>query len=808
MPTSGSADPKGEDFSTAILKQKHRPNRLIVDEVLNEDSSIVNLSQNKTEELQLFRGDTVVLRGRKQRQTVCIVLTDDSCGDERIRMNRVTRSNLRVRLGDVISIHACPDIKYGKKIHVLPIDDTIEGLTGSLFEVFLKPYFLEAYRPVHKGDIFLVRGNMRAVEFKVVETDPSPHCIVAPDTVIYCEGEPIKREDEEESLNDIGYDDIGGCRKQLAHIKEMVELPLRHPALFKAIGVKPPRGILLYGPAGTGKTLVARAVANETGAFFFLINGPEIMSKLAGESESNLRKAFEEAEKNAPAIIFIDELDAIAPKREKTHGEVERRIVSQLLTLMDGLKQRAHVVVMAATNRPNSVDPALRRFGRFDREIDIGIPDSTGRLEILQIHTKNMKLADDVDLERIAKETHGHVGADLAALCSEAALQTIRKKMTFIDLEDETIDVDLLNSLAVTMDDFQWALSQSNPSALRETVAEVPQVSWEDIGGLDEVKRELQELVQYPVEYPDKFLKFGMTPSRGVLFYGPPGCGKTLLAKAIANECQANFVSIKGPEMLTMWFGESEANIRDVFDKARQAAPCILFFDELDSIAKSRGGSAGDAGGAADRVINQILTEMDGMSDKKNVFIIGATNRPDIIDSAILRPGRLDQLIYIPLPDKPSRRAILNANLRKSPVARDVDLDYLSGITEGFSGADLTEICQRACKMAIREAIEAEIKAERQRQRRPGIPMDEDFDPVPEIRKDHFEEAMRFARRSVSDNDIRKYEMFAQTLQQSRGLGNFRFPTASGTQSGGSGSGSGSGRRNLYREEGDDDLYQ
>ncbi|XP_034452990.1 transitional endoplasmic reticulum ATPase isoform X2 [Hippoglossus hippoglossus] len=759
------------------------------------------------EELQLFRGDTVVLKGRKQRQTVCIVLSDDTCADERIRLNRVTRSNLRVRLGDVISIHACSDIKYGKKIHVLPIDDTIEGLTGSLFDVFLKPYFLEAYRPVHNGDIFLVRGSMRAVEFKVVETDPSPHCIVAPDTVMYCEGDPIKREDEEENLNDIGYDDIGGCRKQLAQIKEMVELPLRHPGLFKAIGVKPPRGILLYGPAGTGKTLVARAVANETGAFFFLINGPEIMSKLAGESESNLRKAFEEAEKNAPAIIFIDELDAIAPKREKTHGEVERRIVSQLLTLMDGLKQRAHVVVMAATNRPNSVDPALRRFGRFDREIDIGIPDPTGRLEILQIHTKNMKLSDDIDIEKIARETHGHVGADLAALCSEAALQAIRKKLTLIDLEDESIDADLLNSLAVTMDDFQWALSQSNPSALRETVAEVPQVNWADIGGLEEVKRELQELVQYPVEYPDKFLKFGMTPSRGVLFYGPPGCGKTLLAKAIANECQANFISIKGPEMLTMWFGESEANVRDVFDKARQAAPCILFFDELDSIAKSRGGGGGDASGAADRVINQILTEMDGMSDKKNVFIIGATNRPDIIDSAILRPGRLDQLIYIPLPDKPSRSAILNANLRKSPIARDVDLALLSDITDGFSGADLTEICQRACKLAIREAIEAEIKAERQRQNRPGIPMDEDFDPVPEIRKDHFEEAMRFARRSVSDNDIRKYEMFAQTLQQSRGFGNFRFPSATGNRSGDQGSGSGSGRPNLYREEGDDDLY-
>uniref|UniRef100_A0A8C7S4L8 vesicle-fusing ATPase n=1 Tax=Oncorhynchus mykiss TaxID=8022 RepID=A0A8C7S4L8_ONCMY len=683
------------DFSTAILKQKHRPNRLVVDEAHNEDNSIVSLSQAKTEELQLFRGDTVVLRGRKRRETVCIVLTDDTCPDERVRMNRVTRNNLRVRLGDVISVHACPDVKYGVRIHVLPIDDTIEGLTGNLFDVFLKPYFLEAYRPVHKGDIFLVRGGMRAVEFKVVETDPAPHCIVAPDTVIHCEGQPINREDEEESLTDVGYDDIGGCRKQLAQIKEMVELPLRHPGLFKAIGVKPPRGILLYGPPGTGKTLVARAVANETGAFFFLINGPEIMSKMAGESESNLRKAFEEAEKNSPAIIFIDELDSIAPKREKTHGEVERRIVSQLLTLMDGLKQRTHVIVMAATNRPNSIDPALRRFGRFDKEIDIGIPDSTGRLEILQIHTKNMKLSDDVDLERVRRG------------------------------------------------EGWWG------------------------GGGD------QERGGYPVEYPDKFLKFGMTPSRGVLFYGPPGCGKTLLAKAIANECQANFISIKGPELLTMWFGESEANVRDVFDKARQAAPCILFFDELDSIAKSRGGGAGDAGGAADRVINQILTEMDGMSNKKNVFIIGATNRPDIIDSAILRPGRLDQLIYIPLPDTASRTAILNANLRKSPIARDVDLAYLSGITQGFSGADLTEICQRACKLAIREAIEAEIKAERQRQTHPGTAMDEDCDPVPEIRKDHFEEAMRFARRSVSDNDIRKYEMFAQTLQQSRGFGNF-----------------------------------
>merc|ERR1711874_714553 len=686
------------------------------------------------------------------------------------------------------------------------IDDTIEGLSGNWFEVYLKPYFLEAYRPVHKGDTFIVRGGMRAVEFKVIETDPSPYCIVAPDTVIHCEGEPVKREDEEDALNAIGYDDIGGCRKQLAALKEMVELPLRHPGLFKAIGVKPPRGILLFGPPGTGKTLMARAVANETGAFFFLINGPEIMSKLAGESESNLRKAFEEAEKNAPAIIFIDELDSIAPKREKTHGEVERRIVSQLLTLMDGLKQRSHVIVMAATNRPNSIDPALRRFGRFDREVDIGIPDAVGRMEILRIHTRNMKLAEDVDLEKVAAETHGHVGADLAALCSEAAIQQIREKMDLIDLEDDTIDAEILDSLAVSMENFRFAMGKSTPSALRETVVEVPNITWEDIGGLDDVKRELRELVQYPVEHPDKFLKFGMTPSKGVLFYGPPGCGKTLLAKAIANECQANFISIKGPELLTTWFGESEANVRDVFDKARSAAPCVLFFDELDSIAKARGGGGGDAGGAADRVINQVLTEMDGMGAKKNVFIIGATNRPDIIDPAVLRPGRLDQLIYIPLPDEKSRESILKSNLRKSPLAEDVDLTYLAKVTHGFSGADLTEICQRACKLAIRQSIEQEIRREKERAAQPDIDMEmEEDDPVPEITRAHFEEAMKFARRSVSDNDIRKYEMFSQTLQQSRGFGNnFRFPSS--TPGGPAGGPAGPAGGN-FNEDADDDLY-
>ena len=567
--------------------------------------------------------------------------------------------------------------------------------------------------------------------------------------------------------SDVGYEDVGGCRKQLAQIREMVELPLRHPQLFKNIGIKPPRGILMYGPPGSGKTLIARAIANETGAFFFLINGPEIMSKMAGESESNLRKAFEEAEKNSPALIFIDELDSIAPKREKAQGEVEKRIVSQLLTLMDGMKARSQVIVLAATNRPNTIDAALRRFGRFDRELDIGVPDEIGRLEILRIHTKNMKLDENVDLEAMAKETHGYVGADLAQLSTEAAMQTIREKMDVIDWEDDTIDAEILDSMRVTQAHFREALGVTNPSTLRDTaMVEVPNTTWADIGGLESTKMELQELIQYPVEYPWKYEKFGISPSKGVLFYGPPGCGKTLLAKAVANECQANFISIKGPELLTMWFGESEANVREIFDKARQAAPCVLFFDELDSIAKARGGGGGDSGGASDRVINQILTEMDGMNVKKNVFIIGATNRPDIIDPAIMRPGRLDQLLYIPLPDLKSRINILKASFRKCPLAADVSLEKMSQTTHGFSGADLSGIAQRAVKLAIKESIAKEIQYEKMKEKGQIEDMDADFDPVPELTRNHIEEAMKGARRSVSDHDIRKYEMFATSLQQ------------------------------------------
>lgn len=816
---SSGAERAAEDFTaTAILRKKKKDNMLLVDDAVNDDNSVIAINSNTMDKLELFRGDTVLVKGKKRKDTVLIVLIDDELDDGACRVNRVVRNNLRIRLGDLVTIHPCPDIKYASRISVLPIADTIEGITGNLFDVYLKPYFVEAYRPVRRGDHFIVRGGMRQVEFKVVDVEPEEFAVVAQDTIIHWEGEPINREDEENNMNEVGYDDIGGCRKQMAQIREMVELPLRHPQLFKAIGIKPPRGVLMYGPPGTGKTLMARAVANETGAFFFLINGPEVMSKMAGESESNLRKAFEEAEKNAPAIIFIDEIDSIAPKRDKTNGEVERRVVSQLLTLMDGMKARSNVVVIAATNRPNSIDPALRRFGRFDREVDIGIPDATGRLEVLRIHTKNMKLANDVDLESLAAETHGYVGADIASLCSEAAMQQIREKMDLIDLDEDEIDAEVLDSLGVTMDNFRFALGNSNPSALRETVVESVNVTWEDIGGLEDIKNELKETVEYPVLHPDQYTKFGLSPSKGVLFYGPPGTGKTLLAKAVATEVSANFISVKGPELLSMWYGESESNIRDIFDKARAAAPTVVFLDELDSIAKSRGGNMGDAGGASDRVVNQLLTEMDGMNAKKNVFVIGATNRPDQIDPAILRPGRLDQLIYVPLPDEAARLSILKAQLRKTPLEPDLDLNAISKATQGFSGADLSYIVQRAAKFAIKESIEAQrLKAQKLEEDEAAVKTEEDVDmdkpeeedPVPYITREHFAEAMKTAKRSVSEAELRRYEAYSQQMKASRGqFSNFSFENnpAAGNNNGGNGNNGGAAFGNAGEEE-DDDLY-
>ena len=772
-------------------EQKRSPNRLIVDEAHGDgDNSVVMMSPKKMEELGLFRGDTVEIKGKRKHNTVCVAIMNEDTEDHKIRMNKCVRKNLRVKLGDVISVAATGEIPYGKAIHVLPFDDSIEGITGNLFETYLKPYFLEAYRPVKKGDTFIVREGFRPVEFKVMEIDPpeNDYCIVEPNCVIHCDGDPVKREDEER-LDEIGYDDIGGVAKALATIREMIELPLRHPTLFRTLGVKPPKGVLLHGPPGTGKTLIARAVANETGAFFFLINGPEIMSKMAGDSEANLRRAFEEAEKNAPAIIFIDEIDSIAPNREKTNGELERRIVSMLLTLMDGVKGRGQIVVIGATNRPNSLDPALRRFGRFDREIELGVPDAEGRVEVLHIHTKNMKLAEDVDLMAIADQTHGFVGADLAQLCTEAALCCIREQMDIIDIEDETIDASILAAMAVTQDHFLASLKNCNPSVLRSTVVSVPNISWDDIGGLEDVKKQLIEMVQWPFEHPEVFLKYGQKPARGVLFFGPPGCGKTLMAKAVASESSANFISVKGPELLTMWFGESEANVRDVFDKARSAAPCILFFDELDSIAKSRGGGGGDAGGAGDRVMNQLLTEMDGVTAQKLVFFIGATNRPDILDPALMRPGRLDSLIYIGLPDFEARIGIFKASLRKSPLDPDVDFEFFADRTEGFTGADIAGVCKSAAKHAIRGCIDFErrkylVKEEKKdAAKEAGVEYnsdddeDDDEDPVPFITKEMLLSSLSNARRSVSPADLEKYMKYKRDMERKLGMDEIKVNT-------------------------------
>jgi len=774
-------------MASAAPEQKRAKNRLIVDNSANDDNSVIGMHENTMTLLDIFAGDSVIVKGKKKKETVLVCTSDPSCEEGKVKVNGGTRKNLAVKLGDVVGIHKCDAIPYGTKVSVLPFADSIEGITGNLFEVWLKPYFSQAYRPVKVGDTFIVRGNMRAIEFKVdkVEVAVAPaagaaastgpagsaeaqYCIVSPDTLVYCEGTPLQRDDEDE-MSSIGYDDIGGCGKALALIREVVELPIRHPDLFKNLGIKPPKGMLLFGPPGTGKTRIARAVANETGAAFFLINGPEIMSGQMGKSEENLRDVFTKATESAPAIIFIDEIDAIAPKREKAQGEVERRVVSTLLTCMDGMKGRTRVMVMAATNRPNSIDTALRRFGRFDKEIDIGVPDENGRLEILRIHTKNMKLheeddADAVDLLEIAKETHGFVGADIAALCTEAAMITIRQKMHLIDLEEDGIDAEILAAMSVTKTHFKDALGQATPSALRETKVEIPTVTWEDVGGLEDVKRELQEVVEYPIKYPEQFAKFGQSSSKGVLFYGPPGCGKTLLAKAVANMCQSNFISIKGPELLTMWFGESEANVREVFDKARASAPCILFFDELDSIGKARGNSEGDGGGSSDRVINQLLTEMDGIGAKKNVFIIGATNRADILDPALMRPGRLDQKIFIPLPDTASRRAIFNACLKKTPIAKDVDIASMAAATEGCSGADITSICQRATKFAIRESLERMIAFRRQNPDAGPADVPDDVSHVTRLHFEQCKEADGKYPRSVKGTDMEKYRRQQQSI--------------------------------------------
>lgn len=754
------------DVSTSILETKIKNSLLVVGEDIRKNKLKpyeICIHPDLANDLDFYQDAPVRVMGKKQRENLLVVVFDEAVPRHAAVLNKETRINLRVRINDYVKLYSQDPRSVPVIIEAsfFPVEDTVDKISGDLFGAYIAPFFDRPKTYLSSGNIYRIKsGGMSAVEFKVVkligvvngEQAEIPHGVAVQDTNILADGR-VTRADIEKEHGLTGYDDIGGCRRQMAQIRELIELPLKQPGLFKRIGIKPPKGILLHGPPGTGKTLIARAIANETGAYLHVINGPEIMSKMSGESESNLRKAFEEAEKHSPGIIFMDEIDSIAPNREKTQGEVERRIVSQLLTLMDGMKEMSNIIVLGATNRPNAVDPALRRFGRFDREIEIGVPDDLGRLEVLGIHTKNMHLADDVDLEEIAKEIHGFTGSDIASLCSEAAIQQIREKLPYIDLDKDSIDAEILASLKVNSDNFRYAIANTDPSSLRETVIESPNVQWTDIGGLEHVKRELKETVQYPVNHPDKFLKFGQNPSKGVLLYGPPGCGKTLLAKAVATECNANFISVKGPELLTMYVGESESNVRQLFDKARGSAPCVLFFDEIDSIGRARSSMSHD-GGATDRVLNQLLAEMDGMNQKKNVFVIGATNRPGQLDTALMRPGRLDQLVYIPLPDAASRLSIFRAKLRKAPVHSSVDLPEIAHRIEGFSGADISEICQRAAKLAIRESIEAEIK-------NPDLAED----PVPFLTPEHFGEALRYARKSVTQQEIEGFEAFARSMK-------------------------------------------
>ncbi|HHF56416.1 MAG TPA: AAA family ATPase [Thermoplasmatales archaeon] len=656
-------------------------------------------------QLGVSPGDVVEIEGGRKTGAIVWRARPVDEGKGIIRIDNLTRKNARVGIGDKVIVRkAEPHI--AEKVVIAPAISQSQRIQfGHGIENLVKRGLLK--RPVTAGDTIVIPGIAlfgNSLPFGVVKTEPKGIVLIGEETQIVVREEPIK--EEMLKLPQVSYEDIGGLHEEIMKIREMIELPLKHPELFERLGIDPPKGVLLYGPPGTGKTLIARAVANESGASFFTINGPEIMSKFYGQSEENLRRAFEEAEKNAPSIIFIDEIDAIAPKREEVHGEVERRVVSQLLTLMDGLKGRGKVIVIGATNRPDSLDPALRRPGRFDREIEIGVPDRNGRKEILQIHTRGMPLADDVDLDYLADVTHGFVGADLAALAREAAMSALRRYLPEIDL-DKPIPTEVLRKMVVTMKDFKEALKNIEPSALREVMVEIPKVRWDDIGGLHEVKQRLREAVEWPLKNPKVFKRMGIRPPKGILLYGPPGTGKTLLAKAVATESEANFLSIKGPEIFSKWVGESEKAIRELFKKAKQTAPSIIFLDELDALAPRRGSYEGTR--VTETVVNQLLTSIDGLEQLNDVVVIGATNRPDIIDPSLLRPGRFDELILVGPPDKEARKEIFKIHTRKMPLADDVDLDELAELTEGYAGADIEGICREAGMIALRENMNANV---------------------------------------------------------------------------------------------------
>ena len=704
------------------------------------------------EELGLENGDIVAIQGEREVVAKVYPGYQQDRGKGVIRIDGETRSSAGAGIDDHVTVRKV-DASVAEEVTLAPTRSIrIRGSQEYMRRV-LKSY-LDG-RPVTTGQRLRVELLNTPIVFAVTATSPSGPVVIGDQTTVQWQQEPASEEEIEGThgdMPDVTYEDIGGLDDELEQVREMIELPMRHPELFEQLGVEPPKGVLLHGPPGTGKTLIAKAVANEIDAHFSTISGPEIMSKYYGESEEQLREVFEEAEENAPAVIFIDELDAIAPKREEVTGEVERRVVAQLLSLMDGLESRGEVVVIAATNRVDAVDTALRRGGRFDREIEVGVPDRDGRHEILQIHSRGMPLTDDVDLEELADQTYGFVGADLEALAKEAAMSALRRIRPDIDIDQEEIPAEVLDELEVRQSDLDEAMKTIEPSAMREVFVEVPEVSYDDVGGLDDVKQELVESIEWPLSYSEVFEHLHTEPAKGILMYGPPGTGKTLLAKAVANASNSNFIAVKGPELLNKYVGESEKGVREVFKKARQNAPTVIFFDEIDAIAPERGGSLDSE--VTERVVSQLLTELDGIEELKNVKVIAATNRPDRMDKALLRPGRLDKIVEVPIPDEEARREIFAIHTRDAPLADDVDLDALARRTENYAGSDIEAVCREASMHAMRDYIGS------------GIEPDEIAESVGNvmITMDDFEAALDEVRPSLNDDDRERYEQIAEDL--------------------------------------------
>jgi len=702
---------------------------------------IARLDKDLMENVGVASGDIIEIKSKEKAYGIVWPGYPDDTGKSIIRIDGNIRNNAKVGLDDKVKIKKV-DAKEAKRIILAPTKPVrLVGGTRYILRI------LEG-RPIDRGQNIRVETVNNPLSFIVMSTNPSGPVIVSRNTEIVLKEKTVGEGITTEHLS---YEDIGGLKREIGLVREMIELPLRHPELFQKLGVEPPKGVLLHGPPGTGKTMIAKAVASETDANFISISGPEIVSKYYGESEQKLREMFEEAQRDAPTIIFIDEIDSIAPKRGEVSGEVERRVVAQLLSLMDGLQSRGEVVVIAATNRPNSIDEALRRGGRFDREIEIGIPDRNGRLQIMHVHTRGMPLEDGLDLEGLADITHGFVGADLSSLCKEAAMHAIRRILPSINIEDE-IPQEIMDELEVKKNDFDEALKNIEPSAMREVFVEVAHVKWDDIGGLDISKQELIEAVEWPLKYPELFSAINTKPPRGIMLFGPPGTGKTMLAKAVASESEANFISIKGPEMLSKYVGESERAVRETFRKAKQAAPTVIFFDEIDSIAPHRGTSSDSH--VTERVISQILTELDGIEELKDVVIVAATNRLDMVDPALLRPGRFDRLIYITVPNKESREKIFAIHLEGKPIADEVKLSELAGITGGYVGADIEAICREASMLAMREVIKPNVDKAEMLKMVEGI----------QLTKDHFKHAVSRVKPTTSRSALNLYEQSAETF--------------------------------------------